>query len=356
MPAMLQDGGQRAGADRAGVSFVVPVRNSARWIESVLAAILAEDDGRPFEVIVVEDGSDDATPALVATIAAGDPRVRLVAGPRRGAAAALNAGLAVARQPLIAQVDHDVVLEPGWLATLSAELDDPAVAAAQGYYATDRASSLWARAAGYDLELRYAAIRGRDVDHVCTGNSVYRTSALAAVGGFDEDFGYAYDNRLSYRLHEAGWRLVFNPAARSRHAWREDLAGYLRQQYGQGYGRLDLVWRHRRRFTGDRVSGPLMVLHAPLMLAAVLATAAAMGAALLALPWQLPALVGAAILCLLAAERFVAALRAARLVGDPAALFMVPAHLLRDLAWAWAIVVWGWRRIRRRPPSPRHSM
>lgn len=344
------------GGPAEGVSFVVPVRDGARWIGRVLEAILAEDDGRPFEVVVVEDGSRDRSPDLVAAAAARDPRVRVVAGPRRGAAAAVNAGVVAARHPLVAQVDQDVVLEPGWLAALAGELRDPEVAAAQGYYATARAASLWARAAGYDLELRYAGIRREDVDHVCTGNSVYRRRALEQVGLFDEAFGYAYDNRMSYRLRAAGWRLVFNRRARSRHVWRDGLLGYLRQQYGQGYGRLDLVLRHPDKVAGDMVSGATMVLHAPLMLGAVVAGLAG-GAALLA-GWPARSLLvtAAGIVALLAAERLVAAVRASRLVGDPAALFMVPAHLLRDLAWGWAIVVWGWRRLLRRPASPRHSM
>ena len=64
----------------------------------------------------------------------------------------------------------------------------------------------------------------------------------------------------------AGHRLVFCPAATSTHRWRDDLAGYLRQQYGVGYGRLDLLARHPRRFGGDDVSGALMMAHGPLML------------------------------------------------------------------------------------------
>jgi len=341
---------------RDGVSFVVPVRDGARWIGRVLEGILAEDDGRPFEVVVVDDGSRDRGPELVAAVAARDPRVRVLDGPRRGAAAAINAGIAAARYPLVAQVDQDVLLEPGWLAALAGELRDPAVAAAQGYYATDRRGSLWARAAGYDLELRYAGIRGRDVDHVCTGNSVYRRRALEEVGLFDESFGYAYDNRMSYRLRDAGWRLVFNRRARSRHAWRDGVLGYLRQQYGQGYGRLDLVLRHPGRVAGDMVSGATMVLHAPLMLAAVVAMLGGGVAMLAGWPARPVLLAAVGVVGLLTTERLVAAIRASRLVGDPAALFMVPAHLLRDLAWGWAIVVWGWRRLLRRPASPRHSM
>jgi hypothetical protein len=46
---------------------------------------------------------------------------------------------------------------------------------------------------------------------------------------------------LSYRLRDAGYRLVFRRDAESVHRWREGLSGYLKQRYGFGYGRIDLV-------------------------------------------------------------------------------------------------------------------
>ena len=63
------------------------------------------------------------------------------------------------------------------------------------------------------------------------GNSVYRASALYQVGLFDESLGYGYDNDMSYRLAAAGYRLVLCRRARSVHRWREGIRGYLVQQY-----------------------------------------------------------------------------------------------------------------------------
>ena len=223
-----------------GISFVVPVRDGERWLEQSLAAILAQDDGRPFELLVVDDGSTDASPVIIRRLL-GDPRVRQLAGEARGATAAINLGIRSAAHAVICQVDQDVIVQPGWLHNLLQELDDPDVAAAQGYYTTDPEAPVWARLAGYDLESRYARIEGRFIDHVCSGNTVYRAAALHQVGLFDESLGYGYDNDISYRLGKAGYRLAFCRGAHSIHRWREDLAGYLTQQYGQGYGRLDVV-------------------------------------------------------------------------------------------------------------------
>lgn len=330
-------------APRAGVSFVVPVKNGARWLDMVLEAILAQADGRPMEILVVDDQSTDESARIVERHVGARPVVALH-GPGRGAAAAVNLGVRHARHPIICQVDQDVVVGPGWMARLVEALETPDVAAAQGYYATPDRSTLWARAMGLDLELRYTRLRGHHVDHVCTGNTAYRAEALREVGFFDERLGYGYDNDMSYRLVAAGYRLVFCREARSVHHWRDTGRAYLRQQYGLAYGRFDLIRKHPRRLFGDDVSGPDMMLHVLAPLAAILGGAGAALAGPAGVSWDRLVAVPAGLLGLLAVERLWAGARAARRFRDPAALAFVPVHLLRDLAWAAALVVWLARR------------
>ena len=95
----------------------MPVYNGRRRVRDALAAIDAQRDGRPFEVIAVDDGSSDGSRRILDDAAlSGD--VRVVDGPGRGIAAALNAGIREARHPIICQVDQDVVISDGWLAPL----------------------------------------------------------------------------------------------------------------------------------------------------------------------------------------------------------------------------------------------
>jgi hypothetical protein len=231
------------------------------------------------------------------------------------------------------------------------ELDDPGVAAAQGYYAADPDASLCARAMNLDLEQRYAAIAGDETSHVCTGNSAYTAAALHRVGLFDETFGYGYDNDISYRLQEAGYRLKFCRGARSVHRWREGLPGYLLQQYGFGYGRIDLVAKHPQRFGGDAVSPAGMMSHPLLMGLAILALVAAM-----LTHWRAPAIVAIGLIAVLALERAVAGISAARRFRDATALAFPLLHLARDAAWVAALAVWIARRFIGRPGQPSHSM
>jgi glycosyltransferase involved in cell wall biosynthesis len=338
-----------------GVTFVLPVYNGRKWLRAVLDAIAHQRYDGPIEIIAVDDGSRDGSKRLLREAAAAGV-LTMIEGPCRGSAAAVNAGIRHAMHPIICQVDQDVVLQPEWLATLVAALDDPAVAAAQGHYITAPDAGVWARMMGRDLEQRYGRIRGDRVDHVCTGNSAYRASALHQVGLLDETLGYGSDNDLSYRLTAAGYRLVFCRTAVSVHHWREGLRGYLQQQFGVGYGRLDVLARHPTRAGGDDVSGAVMMAHGPVMLSVMVALAAALAGRLLGSPSVVPLAVAGAAVALLAMERLCAGILAWRRSGDRLALAFVAAHLMRDAMWAVAIVVWLLRRGRRSASSPAHSM
>ena len=341
-----------------GVSFVVPVHNGAACVREALESILAQADGRPMEIIVVDDASQDDSSAVLQRLAEIWP-LRIVAGEGRGAAAASNTGVRAARFPIICQVDQDVVLKPGWMRLLTAALEDPAVGAVQGYYASDPDSTLCARAMGLDLEQRYQGIKGPETSHVCTGNSAFRAEALRRVGYFDEMLGYGYDNDLSYRLRAAGYRLIFCREAQSVHRWREGIGGYLVQQYGFGYGRIDIVAKHPRRLAGDSVSPAGMMSHPVLMAIAILNLAIALFARvtpMAGLAWRPFALVAVTLVAGLALERLAAGISAARRFRDPTPLVFPLLHLSRDVVWVAAMAMWLARRVCRRQSSPAHSM
>jgi glycosyltransferase involved in cell wall biosynthesis len=338
-----------------GVSFVVPVLNGGRWLAPALASIGAQRDGRPFEVIAVDDGSTDGSLRLLKKLER-QGFLRLLHGHGRGAAAAINTGVRDASHPIVCQVDQDVLLQRGWLRELLGAFDEPGVAAAQGHYITRPDAGFWARAMGRDLEHRYSRIPGRFVDHVCTGNTAYRKCALLQVGLLDESLGYGYDNDLSYRLQAAGHQLAFSRNAISVHCWREGPSGYLQQQFGVGYGRLDVLARHPRRCTGDNVSGLLMMLHAPAMLLTIAAAICAGVIGALGRNGIPAAGLAVGVATALAVERAFAGGQAWRRTGDRAALAFPVTHLARDVAWALAIVTWTCRWILSSDRAPDHSM
>jgi len=338
-----------------GVSFVVPVHNGAAYIRDTLASIIEQADGRPMEIIVVDDGSRDESLLLLKRLSA-IWQLRVLTGDGRGAAAAINLGVREAKYPIVCQIDQDVMLQRDWLSRVMAAFEnDPSVGAVQGCYVTDRDATLFVRVMALDLEQRYSAI-GRDTDHVCTGNVAYRTEALHRVGLFDETLGYGYDNDMSYRLQHAGYRLTFCRTARSHHRWREGLLGYVRQQYGFGYGRLDVVAKHPTRIGGDAVSRASMMLHPLLTAVALVCVLAASVVTLAGSPSPTIIWTGPLILGVLAAERLISGLSAARRFRDATALLFPVIHLVRDFAWVAAMAVWTARRCAGNPALPGHSM
>src|SRR6516225_3256698 len=88
------------------ISVIMPVRNGAEWLAEAVASVRAQDFG-DFEFLIVDDGSDDGTAAMLAGLAAADPRIRLLRQAPQGIVAALNNAIAEARAPYLARLDAD---------------------------------------------------------------------------------------------------------------------------------------------------------------------------------------------------------------------------------------------------------
>jgi glycosyltransferase involved in cell wall biosynthesis len=119
------------------ISIIIPAYNAQPWIAESIGSVLAQT-WRELEVIVVDDGSKDATPEIVAGI--GDSRVRLIRQENQGQCAALNRGAAEAKGDFIKFVDADDWLNPEHLAAQVAALDgapDCVASCRWGYFLDD---------------------------------------------------------------------------------------------------------------------------------------------------------------------------------------------------------------------------
>lgn len=93
------------------VDVVIPARNAAPTIGAAIRSVL--DQSAPdLRVIVVDDGSSDDTPRIVAALAATDARVTLIRQRQAGIAAAMNAGIAAGNAPFVARLDADDLSDP----------------------------------------------------------------------------------------------------------------------------------------------------------------------------------------------------------------------------------------------------
>jgi glycosyltransferase involved in cell wall biosynthesis len=101
--------------ERPAISVVMPLYNKQREVGRAVASVLAQRFA-DFELVVVDDGSTDCGPSLVA--AQSDPRIRLSRQDNAGVSAARNLGITLARAELVAFLDADDEWDPGFLETI----------------------------------------------------------------------------------------------------------------------------------------------------------------------------------------------------------------------------------------------
>jgi cellulose synthase/poly-beta-1,6-N-acetylglucosamine synthase-like glycosyltransferase len=164
-----------------------------------------------------------------------------------------NQGAALARAPLIAFLDDDVVVAPDWPRRIVEPFADEKVGLASGPSLVPEDINRIGRLAGLALSSRaagYVAERYRqnravsyaiDWDRVIGCNAVYRRKAFAQMGGFPADFYPGEEMIAAFRTERAGWQLMFMPAAWVKHYPRQSLRRFWRQMWSYGATRIRLL-------------------------------------------------------------------------------------------------------------------
>jgi cellulose synthase/poly-beta-1,6-N-acetylglucosamine synthase-like glycosyltransferase/peptidoglycan/xylan/chitin deacetylase (PgdA/CDA1 family) len=230
------------------VSVLIPAHNESKVIVPSIERILASDYHH-FEVLVVDDGSTDATSDLVHTVFGNDPRVRLITEANGGKAAALNQGLAAASGVIVVALDADTQFETDAISKLVRWFADPKVGAVAGNAKVGNRINMvtfW-QALEYitaqNLERRALAALGC-ITVVPGAIGAWRREAIQQVGGFPIDT-LAEDQDLTITVQRAGYAVLFDSEAV---AWTEapdTLRGLARQRFRWAYGTLQCLWKHR---------------------------------------------------------------------------------------------------------------
>jgi glycosyltransferase involved in cell wall biosynthesis len=186
------------------VTIILPVRNGARYLnEAIRSALATQQPDR--ELIIIDDGSTDRTPALIEAAARADPRVVALGQPAQGLVAALERGRRHARAPLIARLDADDLAYPQrferQVAAFAASRELVLLGAAADRI--DEAGRIVGRIAypSGSAELRRAlGVRNPFVHSMV----MFRADCAHAVGGYRAFFLAAEDYDLWLRLAEHG--------------------------------------------------------------------------------------------------------------------------------------------------------
>jgi cellulose synthase/poly-beta-1,6-N-acetylglucosamine synthase-like glycosyltransferase len=214
-------------------------------MEDCLRSVLALER-RDIKILVIDQSNDDETRRTVEAAAAADPRVAVISSTTTGISEARNLAVKLATSDVIAFVDDDCVVEPGWLDALLREFEDPEVVGVYGRIVPPGFTTRNGPEIAFKESRERQVFEGRVppwyVGH--GANRAIRGSAVAAIGGFDiylgpgATFNAAEDIDMAYRLLAAGGRLVYTGSAVAHHKeWRDWRSRRKRERsYGVGPG------------------------------------------------------------------------------------------------------------------------
>lgn len=211
-------------------SVIIANYQGEELLPPCLESVISQETGAPYEIIVVDDGSNDGSVELVSRRY---PQVRLVVNHRnRGPAAAKNIGAGEARGEYIAFLDNDVELHRGWLEAMLGRLsrEDERVGACASHMLLNGYHSILNSTGGMINLLGYAWDRGifkADSDsysyntrvmYACSAAMMVRKRVFEEVGGFDERFCYLFEDAdLGWRMNIYGYQVVYEPQAVVKH-------------------------------------------------------------------------------------------------------------------------------------------
>ena len=226
--------------ERPNVSVIIPTRNRVESLGRLLRSLqeTRDLDKISLEVLVVDNGSADDTPALLAEASRAWPPLRAFREERAGNNFALNRGIREAKGEILCLMDDDIVLDQDWLVGLTRD------------YQTTRHDALQPRVLPGKDPTGRPAEAGRlyqyNIPVIDYGDSVkdlrgltgvimsFRREVVEKAGLFDERLpasGYHGDTDLSRRIREAGFSIGYTPHVVAYHELNPD-------RYGTGYARL----------------------------------------------------------------------------------------------------------------------
>lgn len=234
------------------VSILVPCYNEADCADETLTAALAQEYP-DFEVIAINDGSNDDTALILNELAAKHPRLRAVhLDKNMGKANALRMGALAARSEYLVCIDGDALLDPyaaHWL--VSHLVSGPRVGAVTGNPRIRNRSTLLGRlqvgefSSIIGMIKRAQRVYGR-VFTVSGVISAFRRTALHRIGYWSEDM-VTEDIDISWRLQLDHWDIRYEPNALCYILMPETLKGLWRQRLRWARGGIEVILRHGRR-------------------------------------------------------------------------------------------------------------
>jgi glycosyltransferase involved in cell wall biosynthesis len=245
-------------------SVVIPTFRRPDTLLPVLDALAAQQDAPEFEVVVVDDGSGDDTPARLAAYRPSYP-FRFFTQPNSGPATARNRGVREARHETVLFLGDDTVPEARLLAVHARAHAEPRPypVAVLGYTTWPRdlrVSPFLHHINEYGLQFGYGLIADPDAvpfNFFYTSNVSLPRGLLLEAGLFDTSFPHAAweDIEVAYRLMQRGMRMLYRPQAVARHHHDITFASFRRRQ--EKAGEAAAIFYRKHPELGDFLAVPL---------------------------------------------------------------------------------------------------
>jgi len=245
------------------ISVVVPAYNCERTIAQTLQAIQAQTYPH-VNIIVVDDGSSDATASIVQSFA----DVKYVHQENSGPASARNRGAQESADEFIFFTDSDCVPDTQWIERMMPRFQDQRVSVVAGSYGIVNEENILARCIHKEILFRHHHLMPSYPKAFGSYNFGVRRKVFEKVGGFDTQYREASgeDNDLSYKLVKTGGKIYFEKKALVGHFHPEKVMQYLQEQCRHGFWRVKMYADHPSMLKGDDYTFWKDVLEVPISL------------------------------------------------------------------------------------------
>jgi len=257
------------------VSVVVPVRNEARFIATLIDAICTQDYPRDkLEVIVADGQSSDGTKAILKGLQDRYPQLIVIDNPRRIVSTGLNLAIARARGDIVVRIDGHAVIATDFLRQNVALLAEHPEAWSVGgpirHAATTTLGRATAVAMSHPLGVGNARHRYPHYEGYTEGAQfpAIRRWVFDRIGMFDEALVRNQDDEFNYRIRRAGGKVYVSPRVRYHYFVRSQLSQLFKQYFQYGYWRIPVIQKHGRPTT-VRQMAPTLFYAACIVLAVV---------------------------------------------------------------------------------------
>jgi cellulose synthase/poly-beta-1,6-N-acetylglucosamine synthase-like glycosyltransferase/peptidoglycan/xylan/chitin deacetylase (PgdA/CDA1 family)/spore germination protein YaaH len=231
------------------VAVIVPAYNEEKVIVQTITSLLASDHPPGFEIVVVDDGSKDATYARVTEAFSDEPRVRVFSKENGGKPAALNYGVTHTAAEIVIALDADTIFARDTISKLVRHFSNPKIGAVAGNAKVGNRLNLLTRWQA----LEYITSQNLDrrafnllncITVVPGAVGAWRRELVVESGGFTDET-LAEDADLTMAIRKHGYSIVYEDEAIALTEAPDTVRGFIKQRYRWMYGTLQAAWKHK---------------------------------------------------------------------------------------------------------------